>query len=76
MSLMLLMCCCCCHRYAADVADLIAGGTCGQVAGFIAETIQGVGGTTPLAEGYLPEVYKVCDAGCSPSCTAGHTLML
>jgi alanine-glyoxylate transaminase/(R)-3-amino-2-methylpropionate-pyruvate transaminase len=30
-----------------------------QVAGFMAETIQGVGGTIPLATGYLPEVYKV-----------------
>lgn len=25
----------------------------------MAETIQGVGGTVPLATGYLPEVYKV-----------------
>lgn len=47
------------HQYAADVADLIRGATSGQIAGFIAETIQGVGGTTPLADGYLPEVYKV-----------------
>jgi alanine-glyoxylate transaminase/(R)-3-amino-2-methylpropionate-pyruvate transaminase len=46
-------------RYAADVLDLIQGGTSGQVAGFISETIQGVGGTVPLADGYLPEVYKV-----------------
>ncbi len=29
-----------------------------QVAAFIAETIQGVGGATPLAPGYLPAVYK------------------
>eukprot|EP00878_Enallax_costatus_P002757 GHUV01002947.1.p1 GENE.GHUV01002947.1~~GHUV01002947.1.p1 ORF type:complete len:342 (+),score=70.53 GHUV01002947.1:232-1257(+) len=50
-------------RYAADLADLIAGGTSGQVAGFIAETIQGVGGATPLADGYLPEAYKVCGGG-------------
>eukprot|EP00877_Chromochloris_zofingiensis_P015128 jgi/Chrzof1/986/Cz01g35240.t1 len=47
------------HQYAADVADLIRGATSGQIAGFIAETIQGVGGTTPLADGYLPEVYKI-----------------
>lgn len=46
-------------RYAADVLDLIQGATSGQVAGFISETIQGVGGTVPLADGYLPEVYKV-----------------
>eukprot|EP00878_Enallax_costatus_P016280 GHUV01017077.1.p1 GENE.GHUV01017077.1~~GHUV01017077.1.p1 ORF type:complete len:353 (+),score=83.79 GHUV01017077.1:232-1290(+) len=49
-------------RYAADLADLIAGGTSGQVAGFIAETIQGVGGATPLADGYLPEAYKIVRA--------------
>lgn len=41
------------------MADLIAGGTSGQVAGFIAEAIQGVGGATPLADGYLSEAYKV-----------------
>jgi hypothetical protein len=46
-------------RYAADVADLIQGATPGTVAGFISETIQGVGGSVPLADGYLPEVYKV-----------------
>ncbi|KAG2442564.1 hypothetical protein HXX76_002650 [Chlamydomonas incerta] len=47
------------ERYAADVADLISGATPGRVAGFIAETIQGVGGTVPLATGYLPAVYKM-----------------
>eukprot|EP00198_Chlamydomonas_reinhardtii_P013617 XP_001702954.1 alanine-glyoxylate transaminase [Chlamydomonas reinhardtii] len=46
-------------RYAADMADLISGATPGRVAGFIAETIQGVGGTVPLATGYLPAVYKM-----------------
>lgn len=30
----------------------------GRVAGFIHETIQGVGGATPLADGYLPAAYK------------------
>jgi alanine-glyoxylate transaminase/(R)-3-amino-2-methylpropionate-pyruvate transaminase len=43
------------------VADLIAGATSGQVAGFIAETIQGVGGAVQLADGYLPAVYKVSE---------------
>ncbi|GFR40934.1 hypothetical protein Agub_g1592 [Astrephomene gubernaculifera] len=47
------------RRYAADVADLIGAATPGRVAGFIAESIQGVGGTVPLASGYLPEVYKL-----------------
>lgn len=51
-------------KYAADVRDLIHTATPGRVAGFIAETIQGVGGATPLADGYLPEVYKaVREAG-------------
>eukprot|EP01027_Heterolobosea_sp_BB2_P002708 GEZU01004077.1.p1 GENE.GEZU01004077.1~~GEZU01004077.1.p1 ORF type:complete len:484 (-),score=175.91 GEZU01004077.1:37-1488(-) len=46
-------------KYAADVKDLIMTGTPGRVAAFIAETIQGVGGAIPLADGYLPEVYKI-----------------
>ena len=45
--------------YAEDVRDLIQTATSGQVAGFLSETIQGVGGATPLADGYLPEAYKV-----------------
>lgn len=46
--------------YAADVADLISSATPGRVAGFFHETIQGVGGAVPLADGYLPLVYEVC----------------
>lgn len=35
-----------------------------QIAGFMSETIQGVGGAVPLADGYLPAVYKaVREAG-------------
>ncbi len=45
--------------YADDVRDVIATVTSGTVAGFCAETFQGVGGTVPLADGYLPAVYKV-----------------
>lgn len=45
--------------YAEDVRDLIQTATSGQVAGFLSETIQGVGGATPLADGYLAETYKV-----------------
>lgn len=45
--------------YAEDVRDLIQTATSGQVAGFLSETIQGVGGATPLADGYLAEAYKV-----------------
>ena len=50
--------------YSNDVKDLIATGSSGRVAGFLSETIQGVGGTVPLAPGYLTEVYKtVREAG-------------
>eukprot|EP00798_Chlamydomonas_sp_ICE-L_P026930 gene26931-4553_t len=45
-------------KYAEDVKDLIATATSGRVAGWMSETIQGVGGSVPLATGYLPEVYK------------------
>ena len=50
--------------YAEDVRDLIETATPGAVAAFFGETYQGVGGCVPLADGYLPEVYKVC--GCVP----------
>lgn len=45
--------------YAADVADLITSATSGNVAGFVHETVQGVGGAVPLADGYLPAVYDM-----------------
>ena len=52
------------EKYAADVADLIRTGTCGKVAGFIAEPMQGVGGVVEMPPGYLPSVYKtVREAG-------------
>ncbi|XP_062172517.1 alanine--glyoxylate aminotransferase 2 homolog 2, mitochondrial-like [Alnus glutinosa] len=44
-------------KYARDVQEIIDYGTCGRVAGFIAEAIQGVGGILELAPGYLPAVY-------------------
>lgn len=40
-------------KYAADVKSLIQYGTSGQVAAFIAETIQGVGGAVVMPEHYL-----------------------
>ncbi|XP_061376065.1 alanine--glyoxylate aminotransferase 2 homolog 2, mitochondrial-like [Gastrolobium bilobum] len=46
-------------KYANDVQDIIDYGTCGHVAGFIAEAIQGVGGVIELAPGYLPAVYSI-----------------
>ncbi|ELR23649.1 alanineglyoxylate aminotransferase [Acanthamoeba castellanii str. Neff] len=46
------------QKYASDVADIIRSSTSGRVAGWISETIQGVGGTVVLPDGYLKEVYK------------------
>ncbi len=45
-------------KYAADVKNLIDSATPGQVAGFIAESIQGVGGTVVYPDGYLKPVYE------------------
>ena len=45
------------HRYAEDVRNLIECSTSGQVAGFIAESIQGVGGVVAFPDGYLRDVY-------------------
>ena len=52
-------------KYAEDVRDVISTCTPGGVAGFIAETIQGVGGSVPLADGYLPAAYQVGPFLCS-----------
>lgn len=49
-------------KYAEDVQDVISTCTPGGVAGFIAETIQGVGGSVPLADGYLPTAYEVSNS--------------
>ncbi|XP_072998093.1 alanine--glyoxylate aminotransferase 2 homolog 3, mitochondrial-like isoform X1 [Typha latifolia] len=46
------------EKYARDVQEIINFGTSGHIAGFISETIQGVGGIIELAPGYLPAVYK------------------
>ncbi|CAL9059054.1 alanine--glyoxylate aminotransferase 2 homolog 1, mitochondrial [Musa acuminata AAA Group] len=46
-------------RYAKEVEDHINYGTSGNVAGFIAETFQGVGGAVELAPGYLKLVYDI-----------------
>jgi alanine-glyoxylate transaminase / (R)-3-amino-2-methylpropionate-pyruvate transaminase len=45
-------------KYAADVKQLIEFGTSGQVAGFIAESIQGVGGVVVFPDGYLKHAYE------------------
>src|SRR5256885_13422072 len=45
-------------KYAADVKQLIDFATPGQVAGFIAESIQGVGGVVVFPDGYMKTVYE------------------
>lgn len=45
------------NKYAADIKDLIQYATPGKVAAFIAESIQGVGGTVVFPDGYLREAY-------------------
>ena len=44
-------------KYAEDLKSLIQFGTSGKLAGFIAESIQGVGGTVVFPEGYLRHAY-------------------
>jgi alanine-glyoxylate transaminase/(R)-3-amino-2-methylpropionate-pyruvate transaminase len=46
------------RKYAGDVRDLIQFGTSGQIAGFIAESIQGVGGSVVFPDGYLKHAYE------------------
>jgi alanine-glyoxylate transaminase/(R)-3-amino-2-methylpropionate-pyruvate transaminase len=46
------------YHYAADVKSLIDHATSGQVAAFIAESIQGVGGCVVFPENYLKHVYE------------------
>ena len=45
------------RKYADDVKSVIDFATSGRVAGFIAESIQGVGGTVVFPEGYLQHAY-------------------
>lgn len=45
------------RKYAEDVKSLIQFGTSGQIAGFIAESIQGVGGAVVFPDGYLKHAY-------------------
>jgi alanine-glyoxylate transaminase/(R)-3-amino-2-methylpropionate-pyruvate transaminase len=45
------------RKYADDVRDLIQFGTSGRIAGFFAESIQGVGGAVVLPDGYLRHAY-------------------
>ena len=45
------------RKYADDVKSLIDYATPGSIAGFIAESIQGVGGTVVFPDGYLQNAY-------------------
>ncbi|HEY3914072.1 MAG TPA: aminotransferase class III-fold pyridoxal phosphate-dependent enzyme, partial [Verrucomicrobiae bacterium] len=45
-------------KYAADVKQVIDFTTSGSVAGFIAESIQGVGGVVVFPDGYLKHTYE------------------
>ena len=45
-------------KYAADVKNLLDFATSGQIAAFIAESIQGVGGCVVFPDGYLKHVYE------------------
>lgn len=49
-------------KYAWDVKNLIECGTCGRVAAWISETIQGVGGSVEMPDGYLNRVYDIVHA--------------
>lgn len=47
------------RKYAADIKDLIQYATPGKIAGFFAESIQGVGGVVVFPDGYLQEAYRI-----------------
>jgi len=46
------------RKYAADVKQLIDYASPGRIAGFLAESIQGVGGVVVFPDGYLKHVYE------------------
>src|SRR5207237_6744726 len=50
------------RSYAADVKSLIDHATSGQIAGFIAESIQGVGGCVVFPDDYLRQAYEAVRA--------------
>jgi alanine-glyoxylate transaminase/(R)-3-amino-2-methylpropionate-pyruvate transaminase len=45
-------------NYAADIGEVIQFGTSGRIAAFIAESIQGVGGSVVFPDGYLQHAYQ------------------
>ena len=46
------------EKYAADIQEIIQFGTSGKIAAFIAESIQGVGGSVVFPDGYLKHAYE------------------
>ena len=46
-------------KYANDIKEVIQYATPGKVAGFFAESIQGVGGVIVFPDGYLKEAYRI-----------------
>jgi alanine-glyoxylate transaminase/(R)-3-amino-2-methylpropionate-pyruvate transaminase len=50
------------RKYAADLKSVIEYTTSGQIGGFIAESIQGVGGTIVFPDGYLKHTYEIARA--------------
>ncbi|KAL2330590.1 hypothetical protein Fmac_018171 [Flemingia macrophylla] len=47
------------EKYVRDVEEIINFGTSGNVAAFISESIQGIGGIVELAPGYLSAAYSI-----------------
>ncbi len=45
-------------KYAVDIQEIIQFGTSGKIAAFIAESIQGVGGSVVFPDGYLKHAYE------------------
>ncbi|MBK1881440.1 aminotransferase class III-fold pyridoxal phosphate-dependent enzyme [Luteolibacter pohnpeiensis] len=45
-------------KYAADIGETVRFATSGKIAAFIAESIQGVGGTVVFPDGYLKHAYE------------------
>jgi len=48
-------------KYHAELENLVKSSTSGKIAGYITETIQGVGGFVELPDGYLPKVYQTIE---------------
>ncbi|KAL5060926.1 hypothetical protein RYX36_032530, partial [Vicia faba] len=71
-------------KYANDVQDIINYGTCGHVAGFVAEAIQGIGNGAPIGAvvttreiaKVLKYAYYFSTFGGNPICTAAGLAVL